>query len=278
MKTIVTHIYPDLDAITSCWLVKRYYPDWSEADIQFVAAGSTFHDKNPDGDSDIIHVDTGLGKFDHHQTDEFTCATKRVFEFLVNEDCIPQYDRDPLDRLVTHVNEIDHFAEVNFPEPTADRYEFSLYQVIDGLNLISKNGGSEVIGCVFTILDAILQLFKNKIKAEEEITKGYVFTSHWGKTIAFETKNEESVKLALKMGFSLVIRKDPEQGNVRIKTLPKKELSLSKLYEVLKKNDSKATWYLHPSKNMLLNGSTKRPSSVPTVLPLKKVIEIVKRI
>lgn len=277
MKIIVTHIHPDLDAITSVWLVTRFFPGWEEASIEFVAAGTTYNNQSPDADTDIIHVDTGLGKFDHHQTDAYTSATKLVYEYLISNDLVPRADRDALERLVTHVNDIDHFAEVNFPEPTSDRYEFTLSQIIEGLNSTLTTSG-QVLSCALLMLDALLQLFKNKIKAEQEIKKGFVFQSSWGKSIAMETRNEEAMKLSLKMGYSLVIRKDPAKGNVRIKTLPKKELDLTPIYNRLKELDPKATWFLHSSKNILLNGSSKGPNMIPTTLPLKLVIEKIQEI
>lgn len=277
MKIIVTHVHPDLDAITSVWLVARFVPGWEETSIEFVAAGTTYNNQLPDADANIIHVDTGLGKFDHHQTDAYTSATKLVYEYLISNDLVPRTDHDALERLVTHVNDIDHFAEVNFPEPTSDRYEFTLSQIIEGLNS-TLTTSDQVLSCTLLMLDALLQLFKNKIKAEQEIKKGFVFQSSWGKSIAMETRNEEAMKLSLKMGYSLVIRKDPAKGNVRIKALPKKELDLTPIYNRLKELDPKATWFLHSSKNILLNGSSKGPSMIPTTLPLKLVIEKIQEI
>ena len=80
MKTIVTHIGPDLDAITSLWLIKTRFPGWEEASIAFVPAGKTLHDAPPDEAPDIIHVDTGFGKYDHHQSDADTCAAQLVYQ------------------------------------------------------------------------------------------------------------------------------------------------------------------------------------------------------
>lgn len=277
MKTIVTHVYPDLDAISSCWLIRRYLPGWEEADFVFVPAGTTYEGNDPDIHPDIIHVDTGLGRFDHHQTDEYISAAELVFEFLKKEKHVPTEDREGLERMVRHITEIDHFAEAYYPEPTSDRYEFGLSQVIDNLHIGTKSNHSTA-DCVLLILDSILSQFKSKLIAESEIKKGLVFQSKWGKTIAMETTNEDTLKLALKMGFSLVLRKDPELGNVRIKTLPKKELNLTPLYEKLHSADAKATWFLHSSKNMLLNASAKNPTMIPTSLALKRVIEIIKSI
>lgn len=39
----------------------------SDAELDFVPAGSTWHDPAPDANPQIIHVDTGGGRYDHHQ-------------------------------------------------------------------------------------------------------------------------------------------------------------------------------------------------------------------
>lgn len=277
MKTIVTHLHPDFDAVTSVWLIKRFYPDWKDAEITFVPAGSTLDDQKPDENPDIIHVDTGLGKFDHHQTDEYISATKKVFSFLAENQHISDHIVEALERLVNHVTDIDHFAEINFPDPTSDYYLFTVSQIIEGMNNTQRDG-NKIMEHAFAILDSILQLLRNKIKAQEEIKKGFIFETKFGKSLAMETRNEETIKLGLKMGYGLVVRKDPEKGNIRIKTQPKKEFDLTQAYEKLKKLDPQATWFLHSSRHMLLNGSSKNPTSIPTTLPLKKVIEIIKEI
>ncbi len=277
MKIIVTHLSSDLDSITATWLVKRFLPGWKEAEIEFVPAGSTLDKQPPDDNPDILHVDTGLGKFDHHQTDRHTSASKLVFQYLLKENCLKEKLTKPLERMINFVNDIDHFGEAYFPEPAADRYDFSLYQIVEGLKPVFA-GQKELMEAVFPMLDAVLQVLKNKVRAEEEIKKGYVFTSKWGKSLAMETKNEESTKLALKSGFSLVIRKDPDKGNLRIKSLPKKELSLASIHKKITQIDKKGTWFLHVSGNMLLNSSSKNPHFVPSSLPLNRVIEIIRKI
>jgi hypothetical protein len=96
--------------------------------------------------------------------------------------------------------------------------------------------------------------------------------------LALLDANEEAVKLALKRDFRLVIRKDSKKGFVRIKSKPLKEINLQPVYVKLKKIDPKASWYLHPSKNILLNGSAKNPSLKPSSLSLTQIIAIIKEI
>jgi len=278
MKTIVSHMSPDIDSISSVWLVRKYMPGWMKAHIVFVSAGSTFENKNPDENPDIIHVDTGFGMFDHHQNSKKICAASLVYDFLVSKGFLPEKHVKPLERMINEIIGFDHFEEVAFPSPEADRYEFLIHKIIDaGLKPVLKND-FEIMESVFPFLEGILNIFVRKVAAEKEIKKGFVFNSSIGKTIIMSTRNEETTKLALKMGYRLVVKKDPDKGGIRIKSYPGKKYDLNDLYKKILKIDRKGTWFLHASGNMLLNSSSKNPKFVPSPLSIQKLIEIVKEI
>lgn len=278
MKIIVTHLSPDLDAITSCWLVKKFLPGWQNALIKFVPAGSTLDKKNPDENPDIIHVDTGMGRFDHHQTQENTCAAVLVYEYLRKKKLFKKNYQEALRRLVNQVNFFDHFGEIKLKNPEKDVYNLLIPLIIEsGLKNIFKDD-EELTYYIFSILDGLLNIFLKKIQAEKDIENGYIFHSKWGKTLVLSSKNEESLKLALKKGFKLVARKDPEKGNIRIKTPPYRKYNLKNLYEKIIKIDKKENWFFHASGNMLLNGSSKNPNLAPSKITLKQLIDIIKSI
>lgn len=275
MKTIVTHISPDLDAIASTWLIKRYLPEWESAEHEFAPAGETLDGKKVDSDPDVIHVDTGCGRFDHHQLSERSSATKRVFDYLAEEGYVREKDFEAIEHMVSFITEIDNFGEVHFPDPADIRYNFCLHEFIYPLRG-QFSSDKELVFMVMLILDSILYTVKNNLRAEDEIREGVVIKTKLGKALLMETKNESAVKHALKKGYEIVIRKDPESGTVRIKTQPNEKYDLTDLYNRIVKVDTKATWFLHASKNMLLNGSTKNPNSIPSKLTLPRLIEILK--
>ena len=278
MKTIVTHISVDLDAVSSAWLVRKYMPGWEDAELKFVNAGETLDNKPADENPEIIHVDTGLGQFDHHQTRDFNLsAAKKVFNHLDSRGYLKTYDRNALSRMVDLIAKIDNFQEIHFPSPEADIYDFAIHQIITGLRPVTQDD-QERCELMFKILDGTLQVFKNKIKAESEMKEAFTFKSKWGKTFAIESQNEETIKLAQKLGYEMVIRKDPKLGFVRIKTIPSDKLDLTPVYEKVKDADPKADWFLHVSKNMLLNGSSKKPDVKASNLTLNKLIDIIRNI
>ncbi len=297
MKIIVTHTSPDLDAITSCWLIKKFLPGWQDAIVKYVLAGNRIQEsKNTNvnpieviGKDEVIHTDTGLGFFDHHQiNDSNICASSLVWEYLKKQEVISgegtEDKKEALDRLIKIVTEIDNFKEVFWPDPTADHYDFSLISIIDGLKMEKPGQDEYYLSFISDCLDAILHEFENRIWAEKEIKeKGYEFETRFGKALGIETINDTTIKLGQKMGYAMVIRKDPRKGYVRIKARPNKyqktdEIDLTLAYEKLKKIDPEATWFLHISKKMLLNGTPKNPKMKPTKLSLNDIIETLRSI
>ncbi len=273
MKTIVAHIGPDLDAIGAIWLVKTFFPGWEEAALAFVPAGKTMSGTPPDENPEILHVDTGFGKFDHHQTSDDTCASALVYEEVKRT-----HGADlALERLVAVVNDIDHFREVYYPKPTADYWEFMLPAQIDGWRLILADNPIKIVDLGMQALDGIYKTMQNKVWAEKEIKeKGIAFEMKWGKAMGVETVNDEVVHLGQKLGYVIMVRKDPKKGYLRIKSLPREDIDLSAVYERLKKEEPDATWFLHASRHMVLNGSSKNPDMRPTKKSLQEIIEVLK--
>ncbi len=275
MKTIVTHIGPDLDAITSIWLIKTFLPGWEEATFAFVPAGKTLEGKDPDADPQILHVDTGFGKFDHHQTDADTCAALLVYEKITKT----RGQDAALERMLAVVNEIDHFREVYFPNPTADFWDFSMSSQIDGWRLLHADNPITVVELGMQSLDAIYKNFQNKVWAEKELKDhGVEFVTRWGKGIGIETVNDEAISLGQKIGYVVVVRKDSKKGYLRIKSHPRDDIDLTPVYNRLRSGEPEATWFLHASRNMVLNGSSKNPDMRPTKKTLTQIIKLIEEI
>lgn len=294
MKIVVTHDSPDLDGGTSIWLIKRFLPNWDKAVVKYVPAGERLNSGKPPSlsviektkEDEIIHVDTGMGALDHHQTgDENVCGASLTWDYVKSQSSqfADQSDKitkriQAIDRIVKVVTDIDHFREVFWPDSYADFHEFSFVNLLEGLKAQKPGQNDVYMEFILTTLDALLHEFENRIWAEEEIEKAVKFETPKGKGIGLETINDQTVKLAQKMGFAIAVRKDPRKGYVRIKARPDSKIDLTKTYEQLKKMDPNATWFLHASKKMLLNGSVKNPKMRPTTLSLEKLMDVVKAI
>ena len=346
MKIIVTHSSPDMDAITSVWLIRKFLQGWENSQVQFVPAGERLVGKRlassklaSSSDSkdqklnakrytlgaievinghEVIHVDTGLGPLDHHQTSsDEVCGASLTWDYVRIrnqesgirgvEDKKWREKEKAVSRMVRVVVDIDHFKEVFRKDPLSDYHEFDIAAVLDGLKLQKPNQDEFYVNFISDCLDAVLHEFENRIWAEKEIKEdGIKFETRFGKGMGFETINDSVIKLAQKMGYVIVVRKDPRKGYVRVKALPSKKRLVSKrlasssdskdpklnakrytldagidltlVYEKLRKMDPSATWFLHVSKKMLLNGSVKNPKMRPTRLGLSDIIGVLEKI
>ncbi len=278
-RTIVTHINPDLDALSSVWLIRRYLPGFQGEDVSyaFVPAGKTLRDEPVDSLPDVVHVDTGRGIFDHHQIAEKLCAFIQIYKYLVKNNILAVYDVEPLRRISAVINDYDNFAEVYYSDVTADYQLFQLDSIISGF-VHAGLPDDKKVEISLPIFDGLLQIMKNKIKAEKNIGEGVIFeTKGFGKSIMMENSNNDSMKYAQKCGYRLVARKDSKVGNIRIVCLPDSTLDLTPIYEEIKRQDSVGTWFFHQSKHMLLNGSLVNPTMVPSPLTTEQILAILRK-
>ncbi len=274
-KIIVTHFSPDFVGIPGIWLLKKFHPDFLNSKFAFVPAGeSTYNNEPVDSNPDVIHIDCGMGKFDHHHTDSHTCAAKLVYEWLVKDGYIGEED-EALARLIEIVTQIDHgWDNYNWCEPADDRYEFLLHNILLGWKIIYPRQDEKYIEWTMQALDSIYKLLQLKVIAQREILEGKKFKTRWGEGVAVYTTNDLVLDLAIKNGFAVVVRKDPGRGHVRVNGSNNHNVDLTKAYELAMKQDPEATWFLHSSKVLLRNGSSRNPVMKATKLGIDEMIEI----
>ena len=233
MKKIVTHINPDTDAIASCWLLRRFLPGWEDAEIGFVnATSSTRADASVDENPDILYVDVGRGKLDHHQTGEYLSASRLCWEFIKKQtggEGLKSLEQEAIEELVEVETEIDNARFYSWPEIKETRYFLYFHEIVDGLRGTGESD-NQVMEFGFRTLEAIFLGLKGKIKADGELKNGIVFDSPWGKGIAIESGNKQVLFRGEALGFALVIKKDPETGAVRIHSREDAGVDLTEAY------------------------------------------------
>lgn len=285
-KLIVTHRAPDLDAIASSWLLKKFDTQhYGDAKFAFVNPGERVNrdlvKKLEIKPKNVTHVDTGLGKFDHHQPErgkKEISATSLVFDHVCQVH--PELkDDEALKLLVSFVTDIDHFKTIYWPKADHYRYNFMLHQMIHGLEFVQYHDDDSQLHFGFTCLEGVYSALKQQVKADEILTnKAQYFQLKAGHALGVETRNDEILKLAQKRGIVLVVRKDSAQGHIRIKTRPDSTIELKPLHERILELDQTGTWFYHPSGKMLINGSRKHNNQTPSPLKLKTVIELIKEL
>lgn len=276
-KTVVTHFAPDLDAISALWLVRRFLPGWSKVKVKFIPIGQYTLDERPvDSQPDVFHVDTGGGRFDHHQTNKNICAASLVWEYIKRE---TGKKDEAVERLVRVVNEVDHARDLAWPEPDNDRYEMMLHLILEGSNQAEDRGSvyQRVVEFGLLALDGVYQMYQGKVVAEEALKKGQEFPTRWGKSLALKTKNEIALFLGEKKGYCLVVGLDSQLGHLKIYARWDRGVDLTRAYHELKKADPGPSWFLHASKCILTNGTPAQPDYRPTKLALNQIVQILKK-
>lgn len=281
---IVTHHAPDLDACGAVWLLKRFVGQhFADAKIVFVNPGETISLEAAEEMGcqlhEVTHVDTGLGEFDHHQPDRGLLpisASSLVYDHVVKIHP-DQADNHALTTLVKLISHIDHFGEASWPEAEHERYCLMIHDLIRGAEFVDPHNDDSQLHFGLQCLDHAYAVLVQFLKARELIeSDGIIFSTRFGECLAIETKNDDTIKVAQKKGYQLVIKKDPEQGNARIKARPDAPFDLRPIADAITKVDTKGTWYYHPSGKMLLNGSQKHRNQTATPLSLSELIELVK--
>lgn len=283
---IVTHHSPDLDAITATWLLKRFDTQhFGQAKILFVNPGARLSSSqielNELLEKNITYVDTGYGKFDHHQPErgqQYLSAALLVWEYL--NEIHPEIEADkPLKIIVDFATEIDHFKEIFWPDSANLRYSFMIQELIDGMAKTNLHDDDSLMHFGFDCLESVYSNLNQTLKARELIEeRGVSFKLQKSKAIAIETENDDVIKESQKQGFCLVVKRDPTLGHIRIKVRPDCKIDLKPLSDQIEQTNDKGTWYYHPSGKMLLNGSSKHRGQIATDLTLEKIVTMIKEI
>lgn len=285
-RLLVTHHAPDLDAIGAVWLFKRFYAQhYAHAKVAFVNAGEeiSYEEAQELGFQmhEVTHVDTGMGEFDHHQPDrglQHLSATLLVYKHILK--IHPDLAKDEtLKTIVDFITDGDHFAEVNWPEPEHYRYCFMINELIHGMEFVDPHTDESQLYFGLECLDAAYGALKEHLRAAEIIAReGKSFDIKAGKVLALATKNGDTVKLGQKQGYTVVVMKDPDVGNIRVKARPDAQIDLKPLADEIAKIDHKGSWFYHPSGKMLINGSRKNRGQRPSDLSLDQVVALMKSI
>jgi len=194
--TIVGHLAPDLDCLTAIWILIRF-GGANQADLQFVPSGTTLNQQPPDAVPTIIHVDTGGGRFDHHQrAARDLCAAELVRRAVAPSDAA-------LERMIRQVCQID-----NATAPAGTMGFFNINALITGYTLLYPNRPRHVAYAMLPNLDAWHEQEARQIRLEQAFAHRLEFETRWGLGIAMESEDSGSSKLAYRHGALLYAYRD----------------------------------------------------------------------
>lgn len=258
---IVGHLHPDLDCLAGIWILRRW-GGMQDATLRFVPAGETLDGRAPDADPQIVHVDTGGGRFDHHRTnDHALSAAELVRRAVAPDDAV-------LARLIRHVTQIDH-ARIDV-SPI-----FNVNDLIAGHHILHATEPELVVIAMMSNFDAWYAQEARQLRLDAAFAQRVEFDTPWGLGIAMESDDGGSSRLAFGVGAILYVYRDG-QGRSGIAARARSRVDLTPVFYDLRRLDPGADWYLHPSKRLLLCGTAKAPPRVPSKLTLDQIVGVLR--
>lgn len=292
LVTLVTHLFPDLDAAVSVWLLRRYLRVRNRegsVEVLFVPAGATLDGMVVDSDRDVIHLDTGNGQFDHHlHFDPEVCAAILVAQAL-------DVAGDPrLKRILKMALDDDNAVEGHFGD---------LRSLLRGR---SKDYGSEqALRMTLRDLDLLFVQECSRVQAEEAVARVAVwYETPVGKVCTVELPQDLLGSVGVTVGkekdVAVFISRGTDTGYVGVFRLRgnkgDKGINLVPAFAAIRRAEARNRglviadgllraagrtegmgWFLHDSRNMLLCGTPKSPlpEELKTRLSLKEIATIV---
>ncbi len=230
--------------------------------LHFVPAGETLDGQVVDSDSAIIHVDTGGGRYDHHQRyslDE--CAAELVRRAIAPENQV-------LAQLVNQVLLIDTASA------SATEQAFTVTSLIAGFNLLFPNSPSQVASAMLPNLDAWYEHESRLLRLADSFAARIEFDTPWGLGVAVESADGASSRMAYGLGAVLYVYRDGN-GWMGVVARSRSHVDLAELYAEVRRLDGDADWYLHPNRRLLLCGTAKAPARTPSRLSLDELVQII---
>lgn len=273
--TIVTHRRPHLDEVCALWAIQKYWPNFADADIQFVntgpQGGDTWNNIPADTHPLVIYVGVGHGKFDEHKGDVKDSAASLVWEETKRLYHIRKGEIEVGNRLVDYVRRED-LAEF-ITEPNR---EYSLPSILDGLYGTLGRDSLEMYKIGRKMMDAIsFGLFK-QLSVERDWQGRVEFESQWGPAAACVTDVPGVDRHAYRLGFNLVITHNTTGTYHGYRGRPGSAVDLTDTFMRIKQLEPDKPWFLHQSKRLLLCGGDIADQGKYSQLTLEQLMDLVR--
>lgn len=274
---IATHTSPDLDAIGAFWLLKRFHPDFKDAEIAFVPAGQTA------ADADAV-VDTGGEyhpsrlRFDHHHfaNPSETSATALVFGTLNLVD-------EPLERLVALITDGDG-RNISDARVRAS-YDVGIHALVAQWRS-DRMPDAEIVERASFLLDTLYARYQRIDAAAREYEEKAVWKSADNEVILLVDAPASATWYAYEREHKIVIFCSQMEHTVAVgaNRHPESLVHLGEVVECILARDDipdavreeLQRWYRHPAGFFTGRGSLKSPDPTPCALEtIMKIADLI---
>lgn len=272
VKALVTHVIPHLDDVAALWLLIRFDPAAKRAALKFVHT-------SPEGvklAKGEIGVGIGRGRYDEHKGDLKDSAVSLVWKDLRRRGLTPKaFEGHALAELVDFVRRGDMGEYIGKEGPG-----IAMATTLRALAKLPGESSKSATLVGFRLLDAMLVLYEERARIDAAIARGAKFATTWGRGIGISVEavpGMVSGRIA-ELGYAMVVLRYPESGFLHVRATPGTKVNLSKLAQVVMKEEPEARWYLHHSKKMLLQGDWVAPITTRSKYRVKSMIALIRKL
>jgi len=276
--TIVTHIRPHLDEVCALWIIQKYWPQFAEADIEFVATGPTggerWNDVEPDSNPFVVYVGVGQGRFDEHkgaEGDDQESAASLVWKETKEKYNIPKGYQTAVERIVEYVKQEDLGQFMK-----GENNQFNLPAILSGIYGVNNRDSAKEYTIGREVMEGIMFEMIKRVSAEKDWAGRKEFETPWGRGAALISDISGIERIAYSEGFVLIVNHNTAKTYHGFRADPDSEVDLTNVALRIEQLEPQAEWFLHQSKRMLLCGGSITNTTNHSNLTLDQLIDLVK--
>lgn len=255
IRRVFTHIYPDLDALSSVWFLQRFIIK-KQIEVNFVPASWDGADMGPND----VALDINAGGKGIKGKKTFKGHVHSCFKLLVDR-YADNETKIILKSLIKFIDRNDAYGGVNKVKDFNKNKNHQITSFI-ALSLVMKalravhNSDEMVLSRMMEIFDGIYKINKNSIESYEDIMKKAIVV---GRTVIFPTKvNSYSARGTIfSKGYRAMIYVDGD--NIGLLTSGDLRADSPEVLKVIASAGESGEWFAHPAGYLIARGTRKDP-------------------
>jgi hypothetical protein len=261
INKIIIPVRAQVDTITAIFILKKFgqtkFTTISDATIeiwQLLPEDKTVDDLEKEG---VLVIDVGGGKFDHHNKESKTTATRLIADYL------KVLDYPPLKKLIELAERDDIYGKGTISDDPLDK-AFGLSGLVASLNKNHSKDPEKVVGFILPLIEAH---YAEEVRRTEELPQEFKEKLEQGRVELFEVKQRDK-KLKVVIiessnpsipGFLRsviggrfdVVAQILSSGHINILTRPTKRVDLRSLTALIRLREAE---FLNLKLNMNMRG------------------------
>jgi hypothetical protein len=264
IKTIITHLGVDLDAVSSVWAAKQFIPGARHAIVEFRPADWTPPDDFNTSEHLILDMRAGLKGDQNDEGLVHSCFAGIVRTYASKD------DQTALQHLVRFIDTQDMYGSVVhhlFPDLSHTHSQMlnftGINAVLRCLQSMNPKNDLLVYEKMSEIFSGMLKTGRARIRAIQEAMNARLF-KNGAIAIVYNQREYGTNAVLFENGVRIIIYVDKNNIGIIRRSDERTRTDHEVFREVVASEHEEAEWFAHPSGFLYCRGSRKAPASTPS--------------